>query len=78
MSATGARYLPQYANQTAWLQDNRREANGALLHGLVRNAIGCPLNRVEGFSTWFAAVMAPIYAEMGVQAEVIQRMRKRR
>lgn len=27
---------------------------------------------------WFAAIMAPIYAELGVSAEIIQRMKKRR
>jgi transposase-like protein len=40
-----ARYLHQYANQAAWLEDNRRKANGALAYGLVQNAMGCPVSR---------------------------------
>ena len=41
-----ARYLHQYATQAAWLEDNRRKSNGALAHGLVANAMGCPVSRV--------------------------------
>jgi transposase-like protein len=40
-----ARYLHQYANQAAWLEDNRRKSNGALAYGLVQNAMGCPVSR---------------------------------
>ena len=39
-------YLHQYANQAAWLEDNRRTSNGGLAHGLVANAMGCPVSRV--------------------------------
>lgn len=39
------RYLHQYATQAAWLEDNRRKSNGALAHGLVANAMGCPVSR---------------------------------
>jgi transposase-like protein len=39
------RYLHQYATQAAWLEDKRRESNGALAHGLVMNAMGCPVSR---------------------------------
>ena len=38
-------YLHQYANQAAWLEDNRRKSNGALAYGLVQNAMGCPVSR---------------------------------
>ena len=38
-------YLHQYANQAAWLEDNRRKDNGALAFGLVQNAMGCPVSR---------------------------------
>ena len=38
-------YLHQYANQAAWLEDNRRKSNGALAFGLVANAMGCPISR---------------------------------
>ena len=40
-----ARYLHQYANQAAWLEDNRRKSNGVLAYGLVQNAMGCPVSR---------------------------------
>jgi len=39
------RYLHQYATQAAWLEDNRRESNGALAFGLVATAMGCPVSR---------------------------------
>lgn len=38
-------YLHQYANQAAWLEDNRRESNGSLAFGLVSNAMGSPVSR---------------------------------
>ena len=38
-------YLHQYANQAAWLEDNRRKDNGALAFGLVQNAMGSPVSR---------------------------------
>ena len=38
-------YLFQYANQAAWLEDNRRSDNGTLAYGLVANAMGCPVSR---------------------------------
>ena len=38
--------LHQHANQAAWLEDNRRKDNGGLAHGLVGNAMGCPVSRV--------------------------------
>jgi transposase-like protein len=38
-------YLHQYANQAAWLEDNRRKDNGSLAYGLVQNAMGCPVSR---------------------------------
>lgn len=38
-------YLHQYANQTAWLEDNRRKDNGSLAFGLVQNAMGSPVSR---------------------------------
>ena len=48
-------YLHQYANQAAWLEDNRRTSNGGLAHGLVANAMGCPVNRAwKGY--WQRAV----------------------
>ena len=39
------RYLHQYATQAAWLEDKRRESNGALTFGLVGNAMDCPVSR---------------------------------
>ena len=39
------RYLFQYANQAAWLEDNRRQSNGALAYGLAANAMDCPVSR---------------------------------
>jgi transposase-like protein len=38
-------YLHQYANQAAWLEDNRRKDNGSLAFGLVQNAMGSPVSR---------------------------------
>ena len=38
-------YLHQYANQAAWLEDNRRKDNGTLAFGLVANAMACPVSR---------------------------------
>lgn len=38
-------YLHQYANQAAWLEDNRRVDNGGLAFGLVANAMECPVAR---------------------------------
>ncbi|NUB42966.1 IS1595 family transposase [Fertoebacter nigrum] len=40
------KYLHQYANQAAWLEDNRRQSNGALAYGLVQSAMGAPVSRV--------------------------------
>ena len=39
------KYLYQYANQAAWLEDNRRKDNGSLAFGLVQNAMGSPVSR---------------------------------
>lgn len=39
------KYLYQYANQAAWLEDNRRTDNGSLAYGLVQNAMGSPVSR---------------------------------
>lgn len=39
------RYLHQYANHAAWLEDNRRKDNGAMAFGLVQNAMGSPVSR---------------------------------
>lgn len=38
-------YLHQYANQAAWLEDNRRVSNGGLAFGLAANAMACPVSR---------------------------------
>lgn len=38
-------YLHQYADQAAWLEDNRRVDNRSLAYGLVANAMGCPVSR---------------------------------
>ena len=38
------RYLFQYANQAAWLEDNRRTDNGTLAHIMVSNAMGSPVS----------------------------------
>jgi hypothetical protein len=38
-------YLHQYANQAAWLEDNRRTSNGGLAFGLVANAMECTVSR---------------------------------
>ncbi|MGB7317850.1 MAG: IS1595 family transposase [Planktotalea sp.] len=39
------KYLHQYANQAAWLEDNRRKDNGSMAYGLVQNAMGSPVSR---------------------------------
>ena len=39
------RYLHQYANHAAWLEDNRRTDNGSLARGLVQSAMGSPVSR---------------------------------
>ncbi|WP_306045920.1 IS1595 family transposase [Nioella sp. MMSF_3534] len=38
-------YLHQYANHAAWMEDNRRQPNGALAHMVVANAMGAPVSR---------------------------------
>lgn len=38
-------YLHQYANQAAWLEDNRRTDNGTLARIVVSNAMGSPVSR---------------------------------
>ena len=40
-----ARYLHQYANHAAWLEDNRRTDNGTLAHIMVSNSTGAPVSR---------------------------------
>lgn len=39
------KYLHQYANQAAWLEDNRRTDNGTLAQIVVSNAMGAPVSR---------------------------------
>lgn len=38
-------YLHQYANHSAWLEDNRRTDNGGLAHKLVANSMAAPVSR---------------------------------
>jgi transposase-like protein len=38
-------YLHQYANQAAWLEDNRRQSNSALAMALTEAAMGSPVSR---------------------------------
>jgi hypothetical protein len=38
-------YLHQYANQAAWLEDNRRQNNGVLAMRLASNAMASPVSR---------------------------------
>ena len=38
-------YLHQYANQAAWLEDNRRKDNGTLAFGLVQASMDAPVSR---------------------------------
>ncbi len=38
-------YLHQYAAHAAWLEDHRRETNGALAGRIVRNAMAAPVSR---------------------------------
>lgn len=40
-----AKYLHQYANHAAWLEDNRRADNGTLARIVVSNAMGAPVSR---------------------------------
>lgn len=40
-----AKYLDRYADHAAWLEDHRRESNGALAHRVVRNAMVAPVSR---------------------------------
>ena len=37
--------LHQYANQAAWLEDNRRTDNGTLAKIVVSNSVGAPVSR---------------------------------
>ena len=39
------KYLHQYANHAAWLEDHRRESNGLLIGRMVRNAMAAPVSR---------------------------------
>ena len=39
------KYLHQYANHAAWLEDNRRTDNGTLAHIVVSNAMEAPVSR---------------------------------
>ena len=39
------KYLHQYANHAAWLEDNRRTDNGTLAHIVVSNAMSAPVSR---------------------------------
>ncbi|WP_026379439.1 IS1595 family transposase [Afifella pfennigii] len=41
-----ARYLYQYANHAAWLEDHRRRSNGANAHALLGGALNHPVSRV--------------------------------
>lgn len=40
-----AKYLHQYAAHAAWLEDHRRESNGALANRIVWNAMAAPVSR---------------------------------
>lgn len=40
------KYLHQYANHSAWLEDNRRTDNGTLAHIVVSNAMDAPVSRI--------------------------------
>jgi transposase-like protein len=40
------KYLHQYANHAAWLEDHRRESNGDLTKRVVLNAMAAPVSRV--------------------------------
>lgn len=40
-----AKYLHSYAAQAAWLEDHRRESNGALAGRILRNALVSPVSR---------------------------------
>lgn len=42
------RHLHQYSSHAAWLEDRRRESNGALTMTVVRNAMAASVSRVEG------------------------------
>jgi len=39
------KYLHQYANHSAWLEDNRRTDNGTLARIVVSNAMDAPVSR---------------------------------
>ncbi len=38
------KYLYQYANHAAWLEDNRERSNGANAHGVIRCAMVSPVS----------------------------------
>jgi hypothetical protein len=40
-----SKYLGQYANHAAWLEDNRRTDNDTLAHIVVSNAMDAPVSR---------------------------------
>lgn len=39
------RYLYQYANHAAWMEDHRRRSNGANAHAVIHNAMHSPVSR---------------------------------
>jgi transposase-like protein len=39
------KYLHHYATHAAWLEDHRKQSNGALTYRLVRNAMAAPISR---------------------------------
>ena len=41
----GPKYLHQFANHAAWLDDHRRESNGDLTMRLAGNAMAAPVSR---------------------------------
>lgn len=52
-----AKYLHQYANHAAWLEDHRTLSNGAATHRMVFNAMQAPVSRVfKGYWQKRAAV----------------------
>jgi len=38
------KYIHQYANHAAWLEDNRRTDNGTMAHIIVSNAMDAPVS----------------------------------
>lgn len=76
------KYLHQYANQAAWLEDNRRTNNGGLAFGLMANAMESPVSRAWK-GCWqrvarYAATSRPRFGPSRKQSKITKARPQRR